>query len=275
LVCFQSLDVLPSPVSSHAPSPYTVGSRTTSIVSMGGEAHRAFHNGRNYITRHGIGQGPLANSNPSSRFSVQCSTCIRQRQAGCSVVIGASDAVGAREAVNAGAVGEPARSARPSWFWIVAVGDGSELLVKQAYSAQAHQPNNDRHVVTADGNDMGRACRTKGILHAMGYAGIIAKQDAREERRLRFRHAERLRDDVLSVRRTIQYPVRRRAETRLTPPPTATPPSPPSPTCRRVLAQAQTQTKALMLAAATQHGPSPHAAAADDRLTYGTSYRRR
>jgi len=51
-------------------------------------------------------------------------------------------------------------------------------------------------IIAAYCYDMGRACRTKGILHAMGYAGIVAEQDAGEERRLWFGHAERLRDDA-------------------------------------------------------------------------------
>ncbi len=54
-VCFQSLDMLPSPVSSHAPSSHT-GGRLTSVVSIGDGAHRALHNGRNYITGSGTRQ---------------------------------------------------------------------------------------------------------------------------------------------------------------------------------------------------------------------------
>jgi len=35
--------------------------------------------------------------------------------------------------------------------------------------------------LAANGNDMRRACRAKGILHTLGYAGIVAQQDAGEE----------------------------------------------------------------------------------------------
>lgn len=54
--------------------------------------------------------------------------------------------------------------------------------------------------LAADCNDMGCAHRVERILHALGDTGIIAEQDAREKRGLRFRHAMRLRDDVLGVR---------------------------------------------------------------------------
>ena len=36
--------------------------------------------------------------------------------------------------------------------------------------------------LAGDGNDMRRARRTKGILHALGYARIVAEQNARKER---------------------------------------------------------------------------------------------
>lgn len=36
-------------------------------------------------------------------------------------------------------------------------------------------------VIAADGNDMGCARRSKGILHTMGYAGIIAEQNTGEQ----------------------------------------------------------------------------------------------
>ena len=66
---------------------------------------------------------------------------------------------------------------------------------------------------------MERACGAQRILFTLGDARIFAEQHAHEKRCQRFGHAERLRDDVLSLRRTIQCPVRRRAET----PPNTTP----------------------------------------------------
>ena len=53
--------------------------------------------------------------------------------------------------------------------------------------------------LAADRDDVGRACRAKGILHTMGYAEILAKQDAHKEQGLRLKHAKCLHDDALDT----------------------------------------------------------------------------
>jgi hypothetical protein len=56
------------------------------------------------------------------------------------------------------------------------------------------------------------AYHVKGSLHTCGNAGIIAEQDAGEERRLRFGHAKRLRNDFLGAR--LERTPRKRGEPR-------------------------------------------------------------
>ena len=53
-------------------------------------------------------------------------------------------------------------------------------------------------VLPTDRDQMACACRAERILHIFGNAGVIAEQDAREERGLRF--GQDLRDDVLGAR---------------------------------------------------------------------------
>ena len=66
------------------------------------------------------------------------------------------------------------------------------------HTALACWPDKDHNVVPADRNDMRRARGAEGVLHILGNACIIAKQDAREQRGLRL--GKNLRDDVLGAR---------------------------------------------------------------------------
>ena len=63
-------------------------------------------------------------------------------------------------------------------------------------------------IIAPDRDHVRCARRAKGVLHTLGDAGIIAEQDAREERSLRF--GESLRDDILGARLESEQPSERR-----------------------------------------------------------------